>query len=431
MKKLLLWVAVGLLAAVLAIIGFWGAAPDRRLGEAPASAAALPADPLERGRALVTLGDCRACHTARAGGDYAGGRAIETPFGVFYSPNITADVETGIGSWTADDFWQALHNGRDKDGRPLYPTFPYTNYTKVSRADADAMFAYLRSLPPLRQANREHELNFPFNYRVLLHGWRLLFFRPGIYEADPAQSAEWNRGAYLVQGLGHCSACHEARNALGAIRSKDNPSGGLVLNWYAPSLSAPAEAGVQAWSEAEITALLQTGKAAHGTTLGPMAEVVYESLQHADAAELRAMAVYLKSLPAAEVPADGRREPRTSASPAAAAQQQRRGGEVYAEHCASCHGEAGEGVPPAAPALAGNRALTMDSAINPIRIVLFGGYAPGTAANPRPFGMPPFHQQLKDDDIAAVLNYVRSSWGNDARPVSAIEVARNRGGPLW
>ncbi|MFT4045260.1 MAG: cytochrome c [Solimonas sp.] len=421
---------VVVLVAALAYV----ATRDREQGEAPQIAGATDAGgPVERGRRLVALGDCRACHTARGGAAYAGGRAIPTPFGTFYAPNITSDEETGIGRWSADDFWRAVHDGRSRDGTLLYPTFPYTNFTRLSRADADAMFAYLRAQPAVRQANRAHELKFPYNHRVLLAGWRLLFFRPGVYESDATHDATWNRGAYLVQGLGHCSACHEARNALGAIQSQDNPSGGLVLNWYAPALSAKAEAGVQDWSEDEIVSLFATGASPRGSAMGPMAEVVYESLQHADPADLRAMAVYLKSL---------RDTGRPSAAgfqdvPAKAVEAMRpRGEKLYREHCAQCHGEQGEGRAPAAPALAGNRAVLMSSAVDPIRIVLFGGYppstgGPSTAGNPRPFGMPPFAPTLSDEQVAEVLTYVRTSWGNDARPVAGVEVRDNHGGPLW
>lgn len=290
------------------------------------------------------------------------------------------------------------------------------------------MYAYLRAQPAVRQVNRPHELKFPYRFRTLLRGWRLLFFRPGVYQPDPAQSVEWNRGAYLVQGLGHCSACHEARNALGAIRAQDNPSGGLVLNWYAPALTSRAEAGVQDWSEDEIVALLKTGASARATALGPMAEVVYESLQHVDPAELRAIAVYLKSLhDTGAPPASGLQAP----PPKAVEAMKPRGERLYREHCAQCHGDDGEGRAPAAPALAGNRAVLMNSAGDPIRIVLFGGYAPGTAGNPRPYGMPPFAPTLGDEQIAEVLSYVRSAWGNDARPIGGAEVRDNRGGPLW
>lgn len=422
-------IAVAALLVLLSIaLITWLMPADDQTGDAPHLSAAAHDDPLVRGAALVALGDCRACHTARGGAAFAGGRGTPTPFGTFYAPNITPDAETGIGSWTADDFWHALHNGRSKDGSLLYPTFPYTNFTKISRVDSDAMYAYLRQQAPVREPNRAHELKFPYQYRVLLRGWRLLFFRPGVYQSDATHDAAWNRGAYLVQGVGHCSACHEARNALGAIQSKNNPAGGLVLNWYAPALTAPAEAGVQHWPEDEIVALLKTGVAPHGSVAGPMAEVVHESLQHGDPADLRAMAMYLKSLPESEPPAASRF---TQVSAREALLMQKRGADIYGEHCAQCHGDNGEGRAPAAPALAGNRAVTMTSAVNPIRLLLFGGYAPGTDGNPRPFGMPPFSQSLSDQEIAEVLTYVRSSWGNEARPVSGVDVTRNRAGPLW
>ena len=424
------WIAIPLAVVLLAIGVLWWLMPaDRESGEAPQLPGAIPtADVLARGAALVALGDCRACHTGRGGAAFAGGRGTPTPFGMFYAPNITPDAETGIGRWTADDFWHALHDGRSKDGTLLYPTFPYTNFTKISRADSDAMYAYLRQQAPVREPNRPHALKFPYNHRLLLRGWRLLFFRPGVYEADATKSAEWNRGAYLVQGVGHCSACHEARNALGAIQSKDNPSGGLVLNWYAPALTAKAEAGVQDWHEDEIVALLKTGVSPRGSATGPMAEVVFESLQHADPADLHAMAVYLKSLPETEAPPAAGFQ-RVSAHDAEA--MQKRGAQIYADHCAQCHGDHGEGRAPAAPALAGNRALTMASAVNPIRLLLYGGYPPGTDGNPRPFGMPPFSPTLSDQQIADVLSYTRGAWGNDARPVSSVEVIRNHAGPLW
>jgi len=389
---------------------------------------AVAAATVKLGEALVVAGDCKACHTVRGGTPYAGGRAIPTPFGTFYSPNITPDAETGLGRWTADDFWQALHEGRSREGTLLYPVFPYTNYTRVTRADADAMFAYLRSLPAVPQPPRAHELRFPYNFRLLLIGWRALFFRAGVFEPDTARSAEWNRGAYLVQGLGHCSACHEARNAFGATQARDHPAGGLVLSWYAPALSASTEAGMSRWTTADIVALLKTGIAPRASAFGPMAEVVFESLQHVAEADLRAMAVYLQSLPETTAPA-ARSFARVSAE--ARAQSRRRGEKLYAQHCADCHGDAGEGRPPAGPALAGNRALTMGSVVNPVRILLYGGYPPGTAGNPRPFGMPPFSGRLSDEEIADVLSHARTAWGNEARAVAPREVATQRGGPLW
>lgn len=428
MRRLFLGGGILVLVLVVGVL-WWSSASDRETGAAPPPAAPANTDPVQHGRDLVALGDCRPCHTARGGAPFAGGRAIPTPFGTFYSPNITADARTGLGSWTATDFWHALHNGYSKDGTLLYPTFPYTNYTKISRADADAMFAYLRSITPVTQVNRPHELAFPYNHRVLLVGWRALFFRPGVYAAESGQSPEWNRGAYLVQGVAHCSACHEARNALGATRAKAGPVGGLVLSWYAPSLTSPHEAGVQGWSDADIVTLLKTGRVASdavkAATLGPMAEVVSEGLQQAPDDELRAMATYLKTLPVTD-PADAGRGPGEIPKPVLVA-----GETLYEKNCADCHGKQGEGQEPAAPPLAGSRAVTMNSPVNAIRMVLFGGYSPGTAGNPRPFGMPPYSLTLTDEEIAEVLIYVRSSWGNNSRPVRGEEVAANRGSPLW
>lgn len=385
-------------------------------------------DPIERGRYLTQLGDCMACHTVQGSAAYAGGRVIPTPFGRFYSPNITPDDDTGIGRWSADDFWGALHEGRARDGTLLYPVFPYTNYTRMTRDDSDAIYAYLRTIPAVHQASREHDLAWPISWRISLVGWRALFFKPAVFKPQADQNAQWNRGAYLVQGLAHCSACHEARNALGGVQTRNNPAGGLVLDWYAPVLSATAEAGVQDWPQADIVALLSSGKSARGSALGPMAEVVFESLQHGSADDIAAMALYLKSLPVTARP-----EPDTQPRvlPKDLIRARDNGAALYVKNCAQCHGDSGEGRTPAAPALAGNRALTMDSAVNPIRIVLFGGFTPGTAGNPRPFGMPPFSAVMSKQDVADVLSYVRTSWGNQARPVTAVEVERNSSGPLW
>jgi mono/diheme cytochrome c family protein len=430
MRKLL-WGALALVVIVL-IGAWWLAVPDRQTGDAPPPMVGSSSDPVTRGMELVTLANCQPCHTARGGAPFAGGRPIPTPFGTFYSPNITPDSGSGLGGWSATDFWHALHNGYSKDGTLLYPTFPYTNYTRISRADADAIYAYLRTVAPVSQPNRRHELKSPYNHRILLAAWRRLYFRPGVYEPDSGHDAEWNRGAYLVQGLAHCSACHETRNALGGERTKAGPSGGLVLDWYAPSLISPSEAGVQKWSTADIVTLLQTGRVSsdsvHASTAGPMAEVIAEGLQHTATPDLQAMAVYLKSLPTGERAGDAGAAPVKYEIPL---QVLEAGKELYDKNCADCHGHEGEGHEPAAPALANNRAITMPSAVNPIRMILFGGYAPGTAGNPRPFGMPPFSLTLSDEEIAEILDYVRTSWGNSAPPVYGEDVSANRGNPLW
>jgi mono/diheme cytochrome c family protein len=377
---------------------------------------------IARGAYLARAGDCMACHTARGGVPYAGGRALDTPFGRLFAPNITPEPTTGIGGWTPDDFWRALHNGKAKDGRLLYPAFPYTNYTKVTRPDADALFAYLRSLPPVRQQNLPHELRFPYNQQLTLAGWRLLYFRPGVQQAEAARDARWNRGAYLVEGLGHCSACHSSRNSLGA--TEGSLGGGLIpmLGWYAPSLTSDAEAGLGAWKEDHIVQLLGTGVAPGASVTGPMAEVVTQSLQYMTKEDLGAMAAYLKSLPAAS---GGERPP----AQRPLEQTMLAGEKLYGQHCAACHGERGAGKGPY-PALAGNRALTLAEPVNAIRVVLNGGFAPGTQGNPRPYGMPPFGHVLGDSEVATLVSYLRASWGNAAAPVSSAEVNRYRSVPL-
>lgn len=402
-----------------------------RLDEAPvpaaqgsASAATTPPiteAQITRGAYLARAGNCATCHTERGGAPYAGGRPLATPFGTVYSSNLTPDEATGLGRWSADAFWRALHNGRSIDGRLLYPAFPYPNYTQVTRADSDALYAYLRSLPPVKAPNRAHELAFPFSTQPALAVWRALYFRPGVHRDEPGRTAEWNRGAYLVRGLGHCAACHEARNLLGASQGLELAGGLMPLqNWYAPSLRDPHEAGVSDWSEQEIVGLLRTGMTPKGSVMGPMADVVYRSTQHLSEADLRAMAVFLKSLPLA-----GSRPPEPARATSTRLAQ---GAALYARHCAACHGEQGEGVPGVYPRLAGNRAVRMAEPANVIRVIAKGGFLPATAGNPRPFGMPPFAHLLSDDEIAAVATYVRDSWGNRASVVEPHVVGRLRAG---
>ncbi|TFZ02383.1 c-type cytochrome [Ramlibacter henchirensis] len=387
------------------------------------SAAAGPAS-VERGAYLARVGNCMACHTDRGGAAWAGGRAIDTPFGIVYSSNLTPDARTGLGSWTADDFWRALHHGRSRDGRLLYPAFPYPNYTEVTRADSDAMHAYLRTVPAVERQNTRHALRWPYSTQAALAVWRALYFRPGVYEPDPEQSAEWNRGAYLVRGLGHCAACHTARNVLGASSEMMDLSGGLIpmQNWYAPSLAAASEAGVAHWSPKDIARLLRDGASAQGTVLGPMAEVVLYSTQYLTDADAVAMGVFLKSLP--QIPPS---EP--GPTPPVDPKVAERGARIYSQHCAQCHGLRGEGVPGAYPPLAGNRAVTLPITANLVQVVMGGGYPPATEGNPRPYGMPPYVMLLNDADVAAVLTHLRTSWGNRAGPVSELDVARQRGGP--
>ena len=373
-----------------------------------------------RGEYLARAGNCMACHTTQGGAPYAGGRGIETPFGVVHSSNLTPDTAHGIGSWSSAEFWRAMHHGRSKDGRLLYPAFPYPNYTHVTREDSDAIYAYLKTVPPAAEPNRPHALRFPYSTQAALGVWRALFFAPGAIEPDRAQTAEWNRGAYLVNGLGHCTACHTPRNALGATTDAKAFTGGLipVQNWYAPALNAASEAGVGQWPTVDVVALLKTGVAPRGSVVGPMAEVVFRSTQYLSDADARAMAVYLQGLPPHEPDAVAVSNPPASAL--------ERGAKVYEQHCAQCHGEQGGGKPGAFPALKGNRAVVLADPTNVVRVVLQGGYLPATAGNPRPHGMPPFQHLLADEEVAAVATFIRNSWGNRAPAVGTIEVYRAR-----
>jgi mono/diheme cytochrome c family protein len=390
----------------------------------PKASAAQTATPalLARGEYLARAGNCMGCHTARGGAPFAGGRVIPTPFGSVFTSNLTPDPATGLGHWNADDFWAALHNGRGRDGRLLTPAFPYTNYALVSRVDADALFAYLRSLPAVSQANRPHQLRFPYDTQPALAVWRALYFRPAVYQNDDKRSVEWNRGAYLSQGLGHCNACHATRNSLGATAGLDDFSGGMLdaLGWYAPSLHDKAEAGVAGWSPQALRQWLKTGTTfqagAEASALGPMGEVILGSTQHLNEADLSAMANYLQSLPQHSTPAP----PPTYRRPELALREL--GGKLFADHCASCHGEQGQGVPGAYPALAGNRSVVMHNPANLLRIIQRGGFAPATAGNPRPFGMPPFAGRLSDTEMAALASFVRNNWGNEAADVRPLDV---------
>ncbi len=404
---------------------------------------------IEQGRYLAQVGNCAACHTARGGQDFAGGKAIHTPFGAVYTSNITPDVDTGIGRWSAQAFYRAMHTGRSADGRLLTPAFPYTNYTHVTQDDSNALYAYfMHGVPAVAQANRAHELPFPFNTQVALAVWRLMFFEQAAPEVPQVDTTKiiatqavntWTtainstkkedqllRGAYLVRGLGHCSACHAERNALGATTNDQLLSGALMpmQDWYAPSLMDGSQAGVKHWPAADVVALLKTGIAPSASVAGPMAEVVSKSTQFWSDADLQATAVYLQSLPETQ--------PVTRGKPSQNPQFYERGAQLFTKHCASCHGTQGEGVKlegaVALPALAGNRAVTMPTTANLVRIILAGGYAPSTAGNPRPFGMPPFVHVLNDEDIAAVTTYIRASWGNQADAVSAAGVVRHRKG---
>lgn len=383
---------------------------------------------VQRGEYLAQAGDCVACHTMPGGKLFAGGHAIPTPFGTLYSTNITSDPDYGIGRWTADQFYRVMHDGRMPDGGLIYPVMPFQTYTKVTRQDSDAIFAFLKSVPPVHQQDKPQDLRFPYNNRALIIGWRTLFFSAGEFRPDPSKSAEWNRGAYLVEGLGHCGMCHSPINALGGTSEARAFQGGLIpmQDWYAPSLTSNREGGLGEWSLDDIVGLLRAGICMRGAVYGPMSEVVYNSLQYLTDEDIRAMAIYLKTLPEGSPPDKAS----TNIPGAESSLLLSLGKGVYDARCASCHGAQGEGMPPAYPPLAGNQSIEMESAVNPIRMVLNGGFPPGTQLNPKPYGMPPFAQLLSDDEIAAVVSYIRTSWGNSGSPVTARQANTLRSVPL-
>ena len=412
---------------------------------------------VQRGAYLAKVGNCAACHTARGGGAFAGGKAISTPFGTVYTSNITPDAATGIGKWSADAFYRAMHEGRSADGHLLTPAFPYPNYTHITRADSDDLYAYfMHSIAPVAQANKAHNLPFPFNTQVALVFWRTLFFEKpdentinniapqaiktparALNEGVKTENSEIQRGAYLVRGLGHCSACHAERNALGASIN-DQILGGALMpmrDWYAPSLTDPAEAGVAHLPRQDVVALLKTGIAPNASMLGPMAEVVAGSTQFWTDADLQATAAYLQTLPQLDDKNSNKSTTSDTFKPAFNKPVLfDKGAELFTQHCATCHGEQGQGMRVegnvALPALAGNRAITLPNTTNLVRILLAGGYAPSTAGNPRPFGMPPFVHVLNNEDIAAVTTYVRNAWGNQAASVTGADVVRQQRGVM-
>jgi mono/diheme cytochrome c family protein len=424
--KRLLWIPAVLAVIVLAACWWWRQQHRPVAAEDPAVAVMLK-DPavIAKGHYLAVAGDCMSCHTTQGGQPYAGGRMLPTPFGNIPVPNITPDTETGLGDWHFEDFWRALHTGVGRHRELLYPAFSYTSFTKVTREDAIAIFAYLQSLPAVHQPNQPLGLRFPYNVRSALTAWRAVYFKPGTYQSDPKQSASWNRGAYLVQGLGHCNECHAMRGAWGGIDAPVPLTGGQMptQDWYAPDLSMQANGGLQGWSKQDIVDALKTGQSSKGAALGPMADVVANSTQYLHDEDLQAIADYLQSLPA---------RPKLVAGPAAFDSKSLadRGSDIYAQHCADCHGKNGQGVTGIYPALDGNASVIEPTGVNAARAVLLGGFPPVTPGNSRPYSMPPYAQQLDDADVAAVVTYIRQAWSNRASAVQERDVIKYRHTPI-
>ena len=379
---------------------------------APAAAdQSFPA--IERGRYLTAVGDCAACHTVPGGTPFAGGRPIETPFGRLISPNLTPDVETGLGAWSDDAFVRAVQKGIGRHGEHLYPALPYVYYTKAPREDVLAIRAYLATLQPARNPVQANQLPFPLDVRESVAAWNRLYFKEGERTPDPARSPEWNRGADLVEGLGHCGACHTPKTTLGGDDTARAYQGGVLQAWFAPSITGDARSGLGAWSADEIVEYLRDGANRFAIASGPMSEVVSYSTSRMTEPDLHAIATYLKDLPGQDAP------PQPPApGPAAEA--------LYIDNCAACHAAQGTGIPRLFPALAGAPAIQGREPTSLIRVVLQGAQGVQTDRAPTGPAMPAFGWKLSDAQVATVVSYIRASWGNAAPAATERDVARLR-----
>ena len=393
------------------LASFWAAAPTL----AGQDAQDFPR--IERGRYLAIVGDCSACHTRPGGGQaFAGGRPIETPFGILASPNITPDLGTGIGAWTDDEFVNALTRGTGRNGVHLYPAMPYTYMTKVTRDDALAIRAYLNTVAAVYNPVTVNQLAFPFDIREGMRAWNELYFKPGTFQRHADKSPEWNRGAYLAEGLMHCGLCHTPKNAAGGDETSRHLQGYALQGWYAPNITNDDRRGLGGWSIEDIVAYLKTGHNRTSAASGPMAEEVALSSSKMTDADLRALAVYLK-----DQPGQGKETPK-----AASDGVMKMGAAIYADECSACHTPKGTGIPELFPSLAGAPSVQQADPTSILRVVLRGTRSVATDGAPTGPGMPSFGWLLTDEQVAAVATYIRQAWGNSAPPVSASDVASAR-----
>lgn len=399
----------------------------------PPAAAVSSSDLVKRGEYLARAGDCVACHTADKSRPFAGGLPINTPFGTIYTPNITPDPDTGIGQWSDSDFMRAMHEGVGKSGERLYPAFPYTEYTRVTDQDVLAIRAYLNTLAPIHYTPPRNELRFPFNLRWLMGIWNLFNFTEGRFVPDPKQSAQWNRGAYLVQGLAHCEECHTPRNLLQGLQTSDRFSGAVQAGWHAFNITPDRNSGIGSWSQDDIERYLSTGAVAgRANAAGPMGQVVEDSTQYLTGEDLQSIAIYLRSVPPV---AGGEQRPRDQYGAPAADVTTLRGTEVtgvngaqlFSGNCASCHNWTGAGVgasaPGAYPSLIHNSVTGANDASNLTMVILHGVERKTKDADVM---MPSFADELTDDQIAAIANYVTKQFGNPGSTVTVDEVAKLR-----
>ncbi|WP_404481883.1 c-type cytochrome [Novosphingobium sp. BL-52-GroH] len=420
-------IALGASAAVLVAAvgtGIWGShaldtsrsnVADDKVALADAKVTDQAA--IRRGEYVMRAADCAACHNG-AKGEFAGGYRFDTDFGTILSSNITPDRETGIGAMTERDFFDAVRHGRGSKGF-LYPAMPYTAYAKLTDADMHDLWAYMSTVQPVSNTVDENGgMIFPFSIRLAMAGWDLLFYDGAPLAPTPGRSARWERGRYLVDGAGHCSACHSPRNLLGAEKASLYLQGARTGYWYAPDLTGNEHVGLGRSSAGDIAEYLKTGGDSTAIAAGPMAEAVEHSLQYLSDDDLKAMAVYLKSLPASDKP---RPAPIPAGTPA-----MKLGALRYEVNCSACHGVRGEGMGDMVPPFAGNQGLQSDDAASLIQVMLVGGRAASTRHKPTGAGMPSFAWKMDDRQIAETLDYVRNTWGNAARPVAESDVAKMR-----
>jgi mono/diheme cytochrome c family protein len=376
-------------------------------------------DRIERGRYLAVLSDCAACHTAPGGQPFAGGLALQTPFGTLVAPNITPDRDTGIGDMTNDEFLASLHDGRGRNGRRLYPAMPYPAYTKMSDDDVLAIRAYLTTVAPVSNKVISNQLPFPLNIRLAMVFWNRLNFTPGRYQPDPQKSAEWNRGAYIVQGAAHCGTCHTPKNLLGGDKGGNALAGATLQGWFAPDITNDSRKGIGGWSKDDLVQYLKTGVNDRTLASGPMAEAVTHSTSRMTDGDISAIAAYLKD--------SGLGGSGSKPTPAAASDgAMRAGAAIYKDSCAVCHKDAGIGEAHLFPRLAGSALVQSDDTATLVRVVLQGTRAASTPSMPTAPAMPAFDWRLDDAQVAAVLTYIRNSWGNAAAPVAASTIASRR-----
>ncbi|MGE5517474.1 MAG: c-type cytochrome [Bacteroidota bacterium] len=403
---------------------------------APARAETAPmaeVGAVEAGRAVAVAADCIACHTAPGGKPFAGGLPMQTPIGTIYSTNITPSAKTGIGGYGYDDFAAALRDGIAKDGHRLYPAMPYPSYAKLSEADMRALYIYfMAGVDAVEQPNRDSDIPWPLSIRWPLGLWNAMFVTAGSFQPVAGRDAQWNRGAYLVEGAGHCGSCHTPRGigfqekSLGHADGDAFLAGGTIDGWFAKSLRSDKGWGLGDWSEQDIVQFLKTGRTSRTAAFGGMSEVISHSTQHMADEDLTAMAVYLKSLPAASAKPYAARSDDTTYADLRQGDHSKRGAVTYAEYCQGCHRADGNGAPAIFPALAGNSSVLPEDSASLIRVVLAGGRMPVTADGPyRAFAMPGF-TRLSDGEVADVLTFIRSSWGNNAPAVNAKDVAAAR-----